>query len=68
MGLRCVRSREQMLSVFFTCYLGNNSADLLNALIFKRFEDRERFLLKVASLILHILNMRLNPLLKVICK
>jgi hypothetical protein len=64
MGLRRVRSREQMLSVFFTCHPGNNSADLLNALIFKRFEYRERFLLKVASLNLHIFNMRIAPFTK----
>jgi len=64
MGLRRVRSREQMLSVFFTCHLGNNPVDLLNALIFQRFECRERFLLKVSSLKLHILNMRITPFTK----
>lgn len=47
MGLGRVRSREQMLSDFFTCHPGNNSLDLLNALIFKRFEYRERFLLNL---------------------
>jgi len=53
-----------MLSVFFTRYQGHNSADLLSALIFQRFEYRERFLLKVASLKLHIFNMRIAPFTK----
>lgn len=54
MGLRRVRSREQMLSVFFTCHPGNNSDELFNALIFNMLLYRERFLLKVSSLNLHI--------------